>query len=137
MAAALFITLETVQNLLGRSGEIGRQPKMTSKAQQKRAIVGTQHFVKKTLKIGSMLLRKMVLTATGVDQQAELQGHLRTQLEIGNFLRDSVFQDFKVVLTQTGHQRAAFVTHGGGNGNQLHLHSNGRLREADRKLSEK
>jgi hypothetical protein len=75
-----------------------------------------------------VLFVEFILTAAHVHDQREAQRQIGGASEKTNFLRDSVFEDFNIVLCKIAGERAASIAYDESNVDQAHIYLDGERR---------
>jgi hypothetical protein len=74
----------------------------------------------------------VLLTAAGVDDEAESERNIEAASEVGDFLGDGVFDDVEVVFGEVIDERAVSVADGEGDGDEIDVDADGFLPQTER-----
>src|SRR5438132_10661609 len=92
-------------------GEVLEQINIHVEADDKGFVFGPEYLIEEGAANLFVHSQHALLTAAGVDQNAESERQVRFRGEVLDGLRLSVFEDIEIALRQAGNQGTAFVLH--------------------------
>ena len=95
---------------------------MVAEADGEGLVAGFKNLVEKGFDVFLMFFDEFLLTAAGVDDEADAEGELVVMGEEANLLRDAVFDDGEVVLGEAGYDAAVWVADAEGGVDEVGLH---------------